>query len=82
LRYYLKRKRWESLSPNLSKASRTSANYPVKGTAMPDVDSEAHEAQGDFYTVEEAAKVLGRTPGRICQLLRDGTLKGEGGGDP
>jgi hypothetical protein len=49
---------------------------------MPDVDSEAHEAHGDFYTVEEAAKVLGRTPGRIRQLLRDGTLKGEGGGDP
>jgi hypothetical protein len=47
---------------------------------MPSVDSEAHEAQGDFYTVEEAAKVLGRTPGRIRQLLRDGTLEGEGGG--
>ena len=46
------------------------------------MDSEAHEAQGDFYTVEEAAKVLGRTPGRIRQLLGDGTLKGEGGGDP
>ena len=49
---------------------------------MPDVDSEAHEAQVEFYTVEEAAKVLGRTPGRIRQLLGDGTLKGEGGGDP
>jgi hypothetical protein len=52
---------------------------------MPGVDSEAHEARGedrgDFYTVEEAAKVLGRTPGRIRQLLRDGTLEGEGGGD-
>ena len=40
------------------------------------MDSEAHEAQGDFYTVDEAAKVLGRTPGRIHQLLRDGTLEG------
>jgi len=49
---------------------------------MPDVYSEPHETQGDFYTVEEAAKVLGRTPGRIRQLLRDGTLEGEGGGDP
>jgi hypothetical protein len=49
---------------------------------FPDVDSEAHEGQGDFYTVEEAAKVLERTPGRIRQLLRDGTLEGEGGGGP
>jgi|SRR5215210_3993450 len=49
---------------------------------MPLVDSEAHEGRGDFYTVGEAAKVLGRTPGRIRQLLRDGTLEGEGGGDP
>ena len=49
------------------------------------VDSEhSSEAQGgfySFYTVEEAAKVLGRTPGRIRQLLRDGTLEGAGGGD-
>src|SRR5215210_1103510 len=49
---------------------------------MPDVYSEPHETQGDFYTVEEAATVLQRTPGRIRQLLRDGTLEGEGGGDP
>ena len=41
-----------------------------------------NEAQGDFYTVDEAAKVLERTPGRIRQLLRNGTLEGEGGGDP
>ena len=35
----------------------------------------------DFYTVEEAAKVLKRTPGRVRQMLREGTLEGEGGGD-
>ena len=35
----------------------------------------------DFYTVEDAARVLERTPGRVRQLLRDGTLMGEGGGD-
>ena len=46
------------------------------------MDSEhSSEAQGDFYTVEEAAKILGRTHGRIRQLLRAGTLEGEGGGD-
>jgi hypothetical protein len=31
------------------------------------------ETEGDFYTVDEAAKVLERTPGRIRQMLRDGT---------
>jgi hypothetical protein len=36
----------------------------------------------ETYTVEEAAKVLGRTPGRIRQMLRGGELSGEHeGGD-
>jgi hypothetical protein len=39
---------------------------------LPGVD-EAPET----YTVEEAAKVLGRTPGRIRQMLRGGELSGE-----
>ena len=39
---------------------------------LPEVD------QGpETYTVEEAAKVLGRTPGRIRQMLRGGELSGE-----
>lgn len=35
----------------------------------------------DFYTVDETAKVLNRTPGRVRQMLREGTLEGEGGGE-
>jgi colicin import membrane protein len=36
----------------------------------------------ETYTVEEAAKVLERTPGRIRQMLRSGELSGEHeGGD-
>ena len=31
---------------------------------------------GDFYTVDEAAKVLKLTPGRIRQMLRSGDLEG------
>ena len=31
---------------------------------------------GDFYSVEEAAKILKRTPGRIRQMLRAGELEG------
>jgi hypothetical protein len=36
---------------------------------------------GELYTVEQAAKVLDRTPGRVRQLLRSGDLEGkhEGG---
>ena len=43
-----------------------------------------HEKRvGDFYSVEKAAKVLGRTPERIRQMLRAGQLEGEQeGGDP
>ena len=38
---------------------------------------------GDFYSVDKAAKVLGRTPERIRQMLRAGQLEGEQeGGDP
>ncbi len=38
---------------------------------------------GELYTVEQAAKVLDRTPGRVRQLLRAGDLQGEHeGGDP
>ena len=37
----------------------------------------------DFYSVEKAAKLLGRTPERIRQMLRAGQLEGEQeGGDP
>ena len=38
---------------------------------LPTVDGE------DFYTVEEAAKVLQLTPGRIRQMLRAGELEGD-----
>lgn len=34
------------------------------------------EAGEDFYTVEEAARVLQLTPGRIRQMLRAGELEG------
>ena len=30
----------------------------------------------DFYTVEEAARVLKLTPGRIGQMLHEGSLEG------
>ncbi len=36
---------------------------------------------GDFYSVDKAAKVLGRTPERIRQMLRAGQLEGEREGD-
>ena len=37
---------------------------------------------GELYTVEQAAKVLDRTPGRVRQLLRSEDLQGEHeGGD-
>jgi excisionase family DNA binding protein len=34
------------------------------------------EGEGNYYTVEEAARVLKRTPGRIRQMLRAGELEG------
>ena len=34
------------------------------------------EGEGDFYTVEEAARVLQLIPGRIRQMLRAGDLEG------
>lgn len=38
---------------------------------------------GELYTVEQAARVLDRTPGRVRQLLRSGDLEGEHeNGDP
>ena len=38
---------------------------------------------GELYTVEQAAKVLDRTTGRVRQLLRSGDLQGtHEGGDP
>src|SRR5215216_1719462 len=43
----------------------------VKGITTP------MEGKGDHYTVEEAARVLERTPGRIRQMLRAGELSGE-----
>ena len=37
----------------------------------------------DFYSVEKAAKLLGRTPERIRQMLHAGQLEGEHeGNDP
>jgi hypothetical protein len=30
----------------------------------------------DFYSVDEAARILKRTPGRIRQMLRGGDLEG------
>jgi hypothetical protein len=36
---------------------------------------------GDSYSVDKAAKVLGRTPERIRQMLRAGQLEGEREGD-
>ena len=42
----------------------------VKGITTP------MEGKGDHYTVEEAARVLERTPGRIRQMLRAGELEG------
>jgi hypothetical protein len=36
---------------------------------------------GDFYSVDKAAKVLGRTPERIRQMLSAGQLEGEREGD-
>jgi hypothetical protein len=35
----------------------------------------------DFYSVEKAAKLLGRTPERIRQMLHAGELEGEQDGD-
>ena len=35
----------------------------------------------DFYSVEKAAKLLGRTPERIRQMLHAGELEGEHTGD-
>ena len=41
------------------------------------------QGPGELYSVEQAAKVLDRTPGRVRQLLRAGNLEGEHeGGDP
>ena len=37
--------------------------------------------QEDFYSVEEAAKLLGRTPERIRQMLLSGELEGEHSGE-
>jgi hypothetical protein len=38
---------------------------------------------GDFYSVDKAAKLLGRTPERVRQMLRAGQLEGEQeGNDP
>ncbi len=49
------------------------------GYDMPTMTDEARPEElegGDYYTVEEAAKVLDRTPGRIRQMLRAGELQG------
>jgi hypothetical protein len=39
------------------------------------------EKPGDFYSVEKAAWLLGRTPERIRQMLRAGELEGEQEGE-
>jgi excisionase family DNA binding protein len=33
--------------------------------------------EGDYYTVDEVAKVLKLTPGRVRQMLRAGELEGD-----
>ena len=47
---------------------RTGAEHHSKGKTLP-------MAEGDFYTVDEAAKVLKFTSGRIRQMLRAGELE-------
>ena len=32
--------------------------------------------EGNYYSVDQAAKILKRTPGRIRQMLRAGELEG------
>jgi hypothetical protein len=45
-------------------------------------DTPMQEKPGeDFYSVEKAANLLGRTPERIRQMLRAGELEGEHEGD-
>jgi hypothetical protein len=39
------------------------------------------EKPGDFYSVEEAAWLLGRTPERIRQMLHGSELEGEQEGE-
>jgi hypothetical protein len=39
------------------------------------------EKPGDFYSIERAAWLLGRTPERIRQMLRTGELEGEQEGE-
>ena len=39
------------------------------------------EPREGFYSVEKAARLLGRTPERIRQMLRAGQLDGEQEGD-
>ena len=41
------------------------------------MERDAERDPGELYTVEQAAKVLDRTPGRVRQLLRSGDLKGD-----
>ena len=49
---------------------RTGAAAPVQG-----YDTRVTE-EGDYYSVDQAAKILKRTPGRIRQMLRAGALEG------
>jgi hypothetical protein len=45
-------------------------------------DTPMQEKPGeDFYSVEKAAHLLGRTPERILQMLHAGELEGEQEGD-
>jgi hypothetical protein len=63
-----------------------SANFVCRGfcevrgvsTILP---MQRKEPREDFYSVEKAAKLLGRTPERIRQMLRSGQLEGEHEGD-
>jgi len=32
---------------------------------------------GEFVSTDEAARILGMTPGRVCQLLRAGEMQGQ-----
>jgi hypothetical protein len=49
-----------------------------EGTILPMQGKEPREG---FYSVEKAARLLGRTPERIRQMLRAGQLDGEQEGD-
>jgi hypothetical protein len=46
-----------------------------RGAPVQGYDTRVTE-EGDYYSVDQAAKILKRTPGRIRQMLRAGELEG------